>query len=104
MGTNGIDSADSITHEMCQQSKVAFNDYDDYSKKGNIKKMGESLARGHVLVMSLWDDHAANMLWLDSDYPPEGEPSDVENNVPNSNVVFSKIRVGSIGSTYPSAN
>jgi len=119
--TNGIDSADSITHEMCQQSKVAFNDYDDYSKKGNIKKMGESLARGHVLVMSLWDDHAANMLWLDSDYPPDrdpsepgvsrgpcsadsGEPSDVENNVPNSNVVFSKIRVGSIGSTYPSAN
>ena len=33
--------------------------------------MGESLARGHVLVMSLWDDHAANMLWLDSDYPPD---------------------------------
>ena len=28
--------------------------------------MGESLARGHVLVMSLWDDHLANMLWLDA--------------------------------------
>ena len=25
--------------------------------------------RGHVLVMSLWDDHDVNMLWLDSDYP-----------------------------------
>jgi cellulose 1,4-beta-cellobiosidase len=22
-----------------------------------------------VLVMSIWDDHEANMLWLDSDYP-----------------------------------
>ena len=32
--------------------------------------MGESLARGHVLVMSLGDDHEANMLWLDSNYPP----------------------------------
>ena len=23
-----------------------------------------------VLVMSLWDDHDVNMLWLDSDYQP----------------------------------
>ena len=27
------------------------------------------MGRGMVLVMSLWDDHDANMLWLDSDYP-----------------------------------
>jgi cellulose 1,4-beta-cellobiosidase len=31
--------------------------------------MGEALRRGLVLVMSIWDDHDANMLWLDSDYP-----------------------------------
>ena len=30
-----------------------------------------SLDRGHVLVMSLWDDYSVNMLWLDSDYPPD---------------------------------
>ena len=34
--------------------------------QGGLKAMGESLARGHVLVMSLWDDHLANMLWLDA--------------------------------------
>ena len=31
--------------------------------------MGDSMARGQVLVLSLWDDHEAHMLWLDSDYP-----------------------------------
>merc|ERR1719334_1350909 len=30
--------------------------------------------RGHVLVMSMWDDHDANMLWLDSDYPLDKDP------------------------------
>lgn len=31
---------------------------------------------GMVLVMSLWDDHAAYMLWLDSDYPLDANPND----------------------------
>ena len=29
-----------------------------------------------VLVMSLWDDGAAHMLWLDSEYPPDRDPSE----------------------------
>jgi len=37
--------------------------------------MGESFKRGVVLVMSMWDDHEANMLWLDSDYPLDKDPS-----------------------------
>ena len=28
------------------------------------------LDQGMVLVMSLWDDHAVDMLWLDSVRPP----------------------------------
>jgi hypothetical protein len=57
-----------------------------------------------VLVMSLWDDHDVNMLWLDSTYPPttavpppagaargpcsptSGKPSDVEKDYPSSYV------------------
>ncbi len=31
--------------------------------------MGEAFAKGMVLVLSIWDDYAAEMLWLDSDYP-----------------------------------
>ena len=70
-----------------------------------------------VLVLSIWDDHAANMLWLDSDYPLDrdpstpgtsrgtcsrdsGKPTDVENSAPNSQVIYSNIKFGPIGSTY----
>jgi cellulose 1,4-beta-cellobiosidase len=70
-----------------------------------------------VLSMSLWDDHAANALWLDSSYPTTADPSkpgiargpcattsgvpaDVEKNVPNSSVTFSNIRWGDINTTF----
>merc|ERR1719195_852493 len=73
--------------------------------------MGESMERGHVLVMSLWDDHSVNMLWLDSNYPLDrdpsepgvsrgscptdsGDPDEGENNNPDATTHFSKIRVG----------
>merc|ERR1712019_228835 len=69
---------------------------------------------GVVLVMSLWDDHFANMLWLDSIYPTDstdptnyrgscsidsGLPADVEVNDAKSHVIFSNIRSGKIGTT-----
>merc|ERR1712037_1091505 len=71
MGTYvpGIEPADSITDKMCAQQKVAFGDLDDHHEKGGLKAMGESMDRGHVLVMSLWDDHDSSMLWLDSNFP-----------------------------------
>ena len=79
--------------------------------------MGESLDRGHFLVMSMWDDHDANMLWLDGNYPsdkdpsvpgvsrgpcPEdsGDPADMENNYPDATVKFFNIKFGTIGSTF----
>merc|ERR1712115_224902 len=113
----GMDVVDSITDEFCLQTKVAFGDPDDFGEKGGLKAMGESLRRGHVLVMSMWDDHDANMLWLDSDYPldkdpsepgvnrgpcPEdsGVPADVEAEYPDATVIFSKVRVGDLDSTY----
>jgi cellulose 1,4-beta-cellobiosidase len=104
----------SITDEMCDAQKTAFGDVNDYAAKGGIKAMGEAMEGGMVLVMSLWDDHDVNMLWLDSTYPTDktspggprgtcstdsGSPDDVENNSPWSNVTFSSIRIGDIGST-----
>merc|ERR1711898_10983 len=85
-----------------------------FQAHGGLQAMGESLARGHVLVMSLWDDHDVNMLWLDSTYPTDGQqkgshrgtcstdsgkPSDVESQHPDSSVKFSDIKYGPIGST-----
>ena len=80
--------------------------------------MGESLERGQVLVMSMWDDHDANMLWLDSNYPldkdpstpgvnrgpcPEdsGVPADMESQYPDASVKYYNVKFGTLGSTYP---
>ena len=82
-----------------------------------MASMGKGMELGMVLVMSLWDDHYANMLWLDSNYPTDqdvskpgiargecdissGVPADVESSNPNAQVVFSNIKFGPIGSTF----
>ena len=77
--------------------------------------MADAFEKGVVLVMSLWDDHAADMLWLDSSYPTtdpttkpgvargscstsSGKPADVEKNSASSTVKFTNIKWGDIGS------
>nr|ADB23428.1 CBH [Drepanopeziza brunnea f. sp. 'multigermtubi'] len=107
----------SLTDSFCEAQKTAFGDNNIFKEKGGLAAMGESLGRGVVLVMSIWDDHAANMLWLDSSYPPtkdpsapgvtrgtcaptSGVPKDVEASSPDSSVTFSNIKWGPIGSTF----
>ena len=106
----------SVTDDFCNVQKQVFGDPNDYEKRGGHKAMGGSLERGMVLVMSLWDDHAVNMLWLDSSYPPDkspsapgvargtcptssGKPQDVESQHPDAYVTYSNIKYGEIGST-----
>nr|P38676.1 RecName: Full=Exoglucanase 1; AltName: Full=1,4-beta-cellobiohydrolase 1; AltName: Full=Exocellobiohydrolase 1; Flags: Precursor [Neurospora crassa OR74A]CAA54815.1 cellulose 1,4-beta-cellobiosidase [Neurospora crassa] len=104
-------SGNSITQSFCKSQKTAFGDIDDFNKKGGLKQMGKALAQAMVLVMSIWDDHAANMLWLDSTYPvpkvpgayrgsgptTSGVPAEVDANAPNSKVAFSNIKFGHLG-------
>ncbi|KAF8649218.1 hypothetical protein AX16_005945 [Volvariella volvacea WC 439] len=114
---SGIDPYDSITSDYCADQKAFFNDHESFGSKGGMQAMGESLRRGHVLVMSIWNDHGAHMLWLDSTYPTDadpnvpgkargtcptnsGVPAETEANYPNAQVTFSNIRFGDIGSTY----
>jgi cellulose 1,4-beta-cellobiosidase len=114
---SGLTSFDSITDPFCRAAKTAFGDIDDFARKGGLVNHGKALGRGVVLVMSLWDDYAAHMLWLDSNYPTDkpasqpgvargpcptssGVPRDVESQYPNAYVRFSNIKVGEIGSTY----
>lgn len=112
-------SGNSITSDYCTAQKATTGDRDDFALKGGLTQMGTALKDGMVLVMSLWDDHAANMLWLDSTYPVDstaagaargscattsGDPADVEANVPNSSVNFSNIKFGPIGSTFNSGS
>jgi len=109
----------SITDAYCNDQKTLFGDKNAFESLGGLKTMGNALNAGMVLVLSLWDDYAANMLWLDSDYPVNGTattpgvargacptssgvPSQVESQYPNSAVKFSNIKYGDIGSTYAS--
>eukprot|EP00441_Pelagodinium_beii_P005771 CAMPEP_0197705576 /NCGR_PEP_ID=MMETSP1338-20131121/126511_1 /TAXON_ID=43686 ORGANISM="Pelagodinium beii, Strain RCC1491" /NCGR_SAMPLE_ID=MMETSP1338 /ASSEMBLY_ACC=CAM_ASM_000754 /LENGTH=1321 /DNA_ID=CAMNT_0043289485 /DNA_START=186 /DNA_END=4151 /DNA_ORIENTATION=- len=67
---------DSITDEFCQDSKVLFDNTDDFTAKGGNAQMGRSLDRGHVAAFSLWDDVEVNMMWLDSSYPTDKPSTD----------------------------
>jgi cellulose 1,4-beta-cellobiosidase len=110
-------TGNSITSDFCTAQKTAFGDQDIFSKHGGLSGMGDALAQGMVLVMSLWDDHYSDMLWLDSTYPTNatatdpgvargtcstdsGQPSTVESESASAKVIFSNIKVGPIGSTY----
>merc|ERR1711988_1244772 len=114
--TVGSGSFDSITKEFCEAEVGLFNDKTNFLEKGGLSSMDKAMEHGMVLVLSLWDDHDVNMLWLDSNYPTDqpaskpgvargtcattsGKPSDVETNHPDASVTFSNIRYGEIGST-----
>jgi cellulose 1,4-beta-cellobiosidase len=110
-------TGNSITDEWCTAQKTAFGDKPSFSDHGGLKQMGASLAKGHVLVMSIWDDHTVNMLWLDSTYPTDkdastpgvargtcgidsGKPDTIETESPDATVTYSNIKFGPIGSTF----
>merc|ERR1712226_1396685 len=103
-----------ITDEYCKDWVAETQDGTNFLDKGGLKAMGEAMDAGVVLVMSLWDDHYANMLWLDSTYPVDstdpgadrgscpttsGVPKDVESKQADAKVTFSDIKFGPIGST-----
>merc|ERR1712024_359906 len=105
---------DSITDDFCKDWVAETQDGTDFEEKGGLGAMEKAIDAGVVLVMSLWDDHYANMLWLDSTYPVDstdpgaargtcgtdsGVPADVESQHPDSHVIFSDIKFGPIGST-----
>ncbi|TFK60683.1 glycoside hydrolase, partial [Pluteus cervinus] len=104
-------TGDSITGAYCDAQKSVFGDTTDFQNKGGLAAMGKALNNGVVLVMSVWDDHAANMLWLDSNYPTDaaatqpgiargtcattsGKPTDVEQSAADATVTYSNIRFG----------
>jgi cellulose 1,4-beta-cellobiosidase len=113
----GVKDYSSVSDQFCADVKSVFGDKNDFAVKGGLKAMGAALDRGMVLVMSLWDDHAAQMLWLDSNYPTtadptkpgiargtcattSGKPEDVERDSPNSSVTFSNIKWGDLNTTF----
>jgi cellulose 1,4-beta-cellobiosidase len=108
----------SITNEFCSKSVKVFGGPDKFTDMGGLKHLSDSLDRGMVLVMSLWDDKGdTNMLWFDGAFPPDASPkmpgvirgpctradsnvTDFEAKNPEAFVQFSNIRVGELDSTY----
>merc|ERR1712032_1670960 len=114
----GSKTFNSISTEFCEAEVGLFKDNTNFLEKGGLKAMDAAMESGMVLVLSLWDDHKVNMLWLDSTYPAgstdpgaargtclpdSGKPDDVESSAASSSVSFSNIRFGEIGSTDGSA-
>ena len=102
-----------IDDASVEKRKLEFGEQNHIKKLGGMRSMGESLARGHVLVLSIWDDDTANMLWLDSTYPKggtakgdlrgpcpqnSGVPATVRKESPGSYVVYSNVRIDSLSS------
>ncbi|KXH35616.1 glycosyl hydrolase family 7 [Colletotrichum salicis] len=112
----GVPETSEITPEYCERQFAVFNERDRFNEVGGYPQLNAALNIPMTLVMSIWSDHYANMLWLDSTYPPEragepgtergpcaptsGVPAEVIEQFPNSQVVWSNIRFGPIGSTY----
>lgn len=111
----GVDATNSISEDFCKAQKTAFGDENSFDARGGLAAMGEAFDRGMVLVLSVWDDYAANMLWLDSTYPVNGTaagvkrgtcdaesgvPATVEGAHPGASVTFSAIKFGALNSTY----
>lgn len=80
---------------------------DAYLRLGGQQGMGESLTRGHVLVMSIWMDYGHQMTWLDGAstgrgpcLDGEGHPDVIKELHPDTQVTFSNLKWGEIGSTW----
>jgi len=111
-----MNNVDSLSNLNSQAQTKVMSDSDRFIKVGGMKAMGESLKRGMVLVVSLWDDHSSHMKWLDSIFPSfadvrrpgvirgpcsrdSGDPEDLRKNYPNSYFSVTNIRSGPIGTT-----
>lgn len=101
-----------ITDATCTKMRDYWaNKQATFLDKGGMKSMGDSMARGHVLVMSLWHDDLVQMKWLDAELGEDpgrtrgscsGEQIDFDSpEAHNAYVTFSNIRYGELGTTVP---
>merc|ERR1711953_829854 len=116
-----------ISDDMCKDWVGETKDGTNFLEKGGMGAVDTVFKNGAVLVMSLWDDHYANMLWLDSTYPVDqheackagkgdpgtcrgscdittGVPADVEKDVATATIHFSDIKYGYIGTTVDTSD
>merc|ERR1712070_786432 len=104
----------SLSVDYCNAELELFDDGTNFLEKGGFDATDLAFEKGMVLSLSLWDDHYANMLWLDSSYPADsedpgarrgtcattsGDPKDVESQHPHAFVKYMNIAYGELGTT-----
>lgn len=121
-------AGDSLSDAFCSNMKETYihtraannteGEFDQFNALGGLGAMGEAMDAGMVLVLSLWDDPATAMRWLDSTDPgrlgeevpgvvrgpcktSEGEAEEVEVSSADAFVTYANLRYGEIGSTNP---
>jgi cellulose 1,4-beta-cellobiosidase len=60
----------SITSESIASQAARFGERSDFEAAGGWDSLTDALQTGMVLVLSIWDDAATGMRWLDSTFPP----------------------------------
>ena len=105
-----LPAVNDITQSFCTAKINTLDDAASFNQRGGLAAMGTSLARGAVLVISLWDSLGGGMDWLDglegtnSSSPGalRGPCTDAEAvSDAAASVTFSNIKVGDLFSTYP---
>ncbi|KAJ7615849.1 glycoside hydrolase [Roridomyces roridus] len=104
----GLPEVNSITSDYCTAKMDVLDDSTAFNVHGGLAQMGASLARGAVLVVSLWDDLGGGMTWLDGQQGTVGQPGTLRGPCTAADVVsdsstsvtFSNIRVGDLNSTF----
>ncbi|TPX12168.1 uncharacterized protein E0L32_007054 [Thyridium curvatum] len=96
----GRDAPGVLTQDFCTERNAS-----DFNRLGGVRGMGESLARGMVLIFSIWNSEGDFMTWLDSNSSgpcnaTEGNPALIVKNNPEVSVTFSNIKWGEIGTTF----
>lgn len=100
-----------LTESSIAAAHNAFGEKNRFGELGGFKTMTDSFKRKHVLVLSLWDDSAVQMRWLDSIYPigskkssdyrgpcsgHNNSPGYLRSTYPKSYVIYSNFEVNTL--------
>ena len=67
-------NASEITSDTAATWKSRYGEENDFAASGGFAALSEALDAGMVLVLSIWDDGATHMNWLDSRFPNSAPP------------------------------
>ena len=98
--SQAVETAGAVSSGFCTEKNAS-----DFMRLGGVEGMGAALARGMVLIFSIWNSDDDFMNWLDSGESgpcgaTDGDPQKILTTNPEVSITFSNIRWGDLGSTF----